>query len=261
MKIDCDGRLIRVEKEDLDENDCFVCDTNITSIGANAFYPVKYYIKAASLKNVQKISQYAFLNCEALEYISFSKNLKSIDYGAFMGCYRLQEVVLPKELSILAHWTFLDCDSIKKVEFLGDLKRMDNVTQNQACDFLANEVFERCHHIEKFVFHNNILFHKGFKKFERLKEIEIEDEKVAKKFWQDAIYDCPQAFMFLDSKLFYNGPFVKSCVVSMELAFEKQFGSNEILAKRLAQSVFEQKLMQEEQKCFNKPQLPEKEDF
>lgn len=261
MKVDDNGKLLRVEEADLDKNGCFVCGTSITSIGANAFLPVKYLIKGAVLRKVQTISQFAFLDCEELEYVHFSKNLKAIDYGAFMGCCRLKEVVFPKELSTLGFWAFLDCASIKKVEFLGDLKKVDDLTKYQACDFFENKVFERCRQIEIFVFHNNIVFNKGFKNYEKLKEIEIADEKVAMNFWREAIYDCPQSFMFLDTKLFYNSDFVKQCFIIMELSFEKQFGTNGILARHLAEDVFEQKLLLEEQKCFDVNKEIKKEEF
>ncbi len=259
MKVEA-GRLVRVEKEDLDKDGCFVCDFDITNIGANAFFPVKYYLKGVGMKSVEKISQYAFLDCTELEYAHFSKCLTAVDFGAFMGCYKLREVIFPESLKFLAHWAFLDCDNIKKVEFFCDLKRLDNFSQNQVCDFLANGVFDRCGHIETFVFHKNFSYHGALKRFERLKEIQIEDERVAQKFWREAIYDSPQSFMLLNSKLFLNEEFAKNCVYYMEAAFEKQFGSDERLAKALAKGVFEEKLRREEEKFFDKQPEEKEED-
>lgn len=62
--------------------------------------------------NAEKVPMDCFLNCSALELISFSDNLRIIDVRAFMNCGSLQYIKLPESVQKIEGDCFYGCESL-----------------------------------------------------------------------------------------------------------------------------------------------------
>jgi len=85
---------------------------NTEVIGKNAFVSCTA-LTAISLPGVKVIRNFAFMDCKALEKVSFSKELGYIGVAAFCGCTALKDIVLPYGLRYIGSSAFENCDSIK----------------------------------------------------------------------------------------------------------------------------------------------------
>ena len=147
---------------------------------------------------------------------------------------------------------------MRRVEFYSPLTKTNNDDRDQACFFLANEVFKNCKHIKEFVFHENVLFHNAFGEFRNLDSIVIDKPEVASVFWRQLLTESPQGFRLIDSKNFFDKELISSCLFFVEESFRKQLGGNDSLAEELTHTIFNYKLKIEEQKFgtdfkFEKP--------
>jgi len=92
------------------------------SIGSYAF-AYRKDIKGVELsKNVQHISDHAFISCSNLEYVNIPDDyfgLESIGEWAFAYCKSLKEIIIPRSCNNIYDLAFDSCDSLKKIEILG----------------------------------------------------------------------------------------------------------------------------------------------
>ncbi len=72
--------------------------------------------KLENTKNVEKIDQHAFLECEKLETVSLSKQTKRIFDGAFSGCTSLKSFSVEGKLNYIGMSAFADCESLSTVD-------------------------------------------------------------------------------------------------------------------------------------------------
>ncbi len=76
--------------------------SNVTRIGANAFYGRKDIVAILLPSGVKKICSKAFYGCTGLTSITIPSTVEEIEYYAFTGCERLYELV-----SLTSHITIL----------------------------------------------------------------------------------------------------------------------------------------------------------
>ena len=73
--------------------------------------PPKITVKNGTLG----ITEYAFLNCDSLETITFPNSLKVIGDSAFFNCWNLADVTLPASITTIGKDAFGDCTSMKAI--------------------------------------------------------------------------------------------------------------------------------------------------
>lgn len=75
---------------------------------------------------LQKIGNFAFLNCKEIKTLALPKALRYIGISAFEGCTGLEELVLPKNMLRLYSDALRGCTNLKKLTFTGEkLPAMD----------------------------------------------------------------------------------------------------------------------------------------
>ena len=132
---------------------------NTEVIGENAFIFCTA-LTAISLPGVKVIRNHAFMDCKALEKVSFSNELGYIDGSAFYGCTALKDIVLPYGLRYIGSWAFVNCDSIKylnipkSVEYFGiqvyaQCKSLEYAVIPEGVDSLTAREFELCTGLKK----------------------------------------------------------------------------------------------------------------
>lgn len=154
----------------------------VTGIGANAFYRTGELVSITSVtlpKSVQRISDYAFYDCQYLVSVNLSDNVTmigrdafynnrrlksigdissvtSIGSGAFNGCLVLESITLPDALTSIGEYTFNDCrflteiDIPQNVEEIGEYAfsgcaKLKTVTLNRTSKVaIAEKAFDGC---------------------------------------------------------------------------------------------------------------------
>ena len=72
--------------------------------------------------SVERIGNYAFLDCTQLEKVTMPNTVTSIGDGAFMGCTQLEKVTMPNAVTSIGNSAFANCSNLKEVAFSNELK-------------------------------------------------------------------------------------------------------------------------------------------
>ena len=77
--------------------------------------PGRLNIRAASTSALQRIGNWAFYNCHALQGLEIPEGLTEIGDGAFYGCTYMENLSLPASMQVIGDNTFSLCTKIKKM--------------------------------------------------------------------------------------------------------------------------------------------------
>lgn len=147
-------------------------------IEKETFYNCKY-LKTANLLNVKEIGDYAFADCQTLNYINIPivetigegafgrystyggaptistiqlpETLVSIGNGAFLGCEGLLEITLPKSLSEIGNYMFAYCKKLETVVLPKEINSIGDYSF-AGCELLTDINLENVYEIKKYAF-------------------------------------------------------------------------------------------------------------
>ncbi|MBQ3404302.1 MAG: leucine-rich repeat protein [Oscillospiraceae bacterium] len=85
-------------------------------IGDSAFSRCNGLTSISIPGSVTLIDEYAFYNCENLEYVTFSEGLQSIGHLAFSECDKLKSIVIPNSVYEIHSDAFRNCDNLSSVK-------------------------------------------------------------------------------------------------------------------------------------------------
>jgi hypothetical protein len=77
--------------------------------------PGRLNIRAASTSALQRIGNWAFYNCHALQGLEIPEGVTEIGEGAFYGCTYMENLSLPASMQAIGDNTFSLCTKIKKM--------------------------------------------------------------------------------------------------------------------------------------------------
>lgn len=77
-------------------------------------------------KNVDKINQYMFYNCQSLESFDIPNGITSIDKSAFAGCTTITEIIIPNSVVTIGEFAFADCSNVKTLTIGESVKNVYN---------------------------------------------------------------------------------------------------------------------------------------
>ncbi len=111
-------------------------------------------------KEVERIGDWAFSNCENLKNIAFGNHVTSIGNYVFCGCTIIENIILPNSITNIGKDSFSDCIRLKYNEYdnglyLGNLKTPTLVlVKSKSTDITKINVFEStkviCDHAFKY---------------------------------------------------------------------------------------------------------------
>lgn len=147
-------------------------------IEKEAFYGCTY-LKTANLLNVKEIGDYAFADCQTLNYINIPivekigegafgrynqyggaptissitlpETLVSLGEGAFLGCEALTEIVIPKSLTTIENYMFAYCTKLEKVTLSKEITSIGQYSF-AGCELLSEINLENVNEINDYAF-------------------------------------------------------------------------------------------------------------
>ena len=90
-------------------------NTDITTIGDNAFYQCSKLTSITMPDNVEVIGQSAFYGCNNLADVKLSANLTSIKSTAFRDCISLKSITIPDNISSIGQYIFYGCSNLNAI--------------------------------------------------------------------------------------------------------------------------------------------------
>ena len=64
---------------------------------------------------MRKIGEWAFYNCDSLEYVNIPNSVTSIGNSAFEGCDSLEYVNIPNSVTSIGDDAFYECSKLKSI--------------------------------------------------------------------------------------------------------------------------------------------------
>ena len=86
----------------------------VTGIGDSVFKDW-HMISLIITNDIKTIDEFAFRDCDSLQYVIFSDGLKNIGKCAFFDCDLLRAVTLPDGLNSIGEYAFSDCVSMREL--------------------------------------------------------------------------------------------------------------------------------------------------
>ena len=119
-------------------------DSELTSIGSNAFRNCALLESIDIPKRVTDIEMQAFIYCTSLTSIDLPTDLTSIGDSAFCNCTSLESIIIPSKVKLIEFWAFGGCSSLKEVAFDEDdgwvvAKRASSVSKGESIDVSQKE--------------------------------------------------------------------------------------------------------------------------
>lgn len=90
-------------------------------------------------KSLQKIGNYAFVDCRSLTSLTLPQNLRYIGTSAFAGCTGLETVALPERLTRIYEGAFQGCTGLTEMTFPEKMTSLGN--SFEGCDALERLTF------------------------------------------------------------------------------------------------------------------------
>lgn len=91
--------------------------TGNNSLGSYAFYDLDKLVSVKLPKDLKTLGNYAFANCEKLEYVDASVATElNIGSYAFDRCVKLAEFVSPEKISEVGDYAFTNCSKLEGIE-------------------------------------------------------------------------------------------------------------------------------------------------
>ena len=103
-------RLIQYPSKKLDN--IYEIPETVVEIGEYAFYECDKLNFVNIPDSVTTMGEYAFYTCHNLQYVRLSESLKELELAVFGGCSSLIEVVIPDNITNISVWAFTGCDSL-----------------------------------------------------------------------------------------------------------------------------------------------------
>ena len=94
--------------------------TNVEKIGEYAFYYCAAIDGVKFGESLKQIDQFAFFYCISLPSLSFPDSLENIGYAAFYACSGVLDVTFGKNISEIGRYAFADCTGLSQVVFTGE---------------------------------------------------------------------------------------------------------------------------------------------
>lgn len=101
----------------------------VTVIGNVAFYSCTALARVTIPDSVTSLNNSAFENCTALQSVSLSTNIPLLEIAVFYGCAGLTNIVIPESVTVIRNGAFLDCSGLTRVEI------PDSVTNIESAAF------------------------------------------------------------------------------------------------------------------------------
>lgn len=133
-------------------------------IAKNNFVENYPYLTSVSLgKDIERIEDLAFYNCNKINKVAFTENLNHIGYRAFYGCSALEKIYLPRRVTSLSKEVFKNCTGLKRVAFSMMLKNisegafsncssLEEVCFRSRVENVEENAFSNCSRLNKVVF-------------------------------------------------------------------------------------------------------------
>ena len=101
-------------------------ESDVTSIGGEAFYMCSYLTSMTIPNSVKSIGGSAFHNCGSLTSITIPNGVTSIGDWAFYNCVSLTSVTIPNRVTSIGEYTFSNCRSLTSVTIPNNVKNIRN---------------------------------------------------------------------------------------------------------------------------------------
>ncbi len=181
-----------------------VIPESVKTIKAEAFRMCRA-LKKVTMKKVERISGYAFWDCESLETVELGDALTELGGHCFDGCTSLRSIHLPATLTTFRGYDFKDCTSLVEVTYEKDetfswivdgtfsgctsLKEFDFP---ECCNNIGRNAFQNCEALEKLVFPQSVtrIDRNAFAGCKALFSIEFTEEPEQLQIWDEAFKDC-----------------------------------------------------------------------
>lgn len=122
---------------------------NVTSIGREAFYKLKYLTSVKLPEGIVSINDYAFYKCKNLRFINIPNSVNKIGNSAFENCSNLSTITIPKNISFIGDYAFYNCKQLtingipNTTEIIGDFAfkgtNINNIVNDSNKDKLLSE--------------------------------------------------------------------------------------------------------------------------
>ena len=101
---------------------------NLSKIDDGAFFECEKLVSIKIPNTVKEIGEKAFVRCWSLKQIVIPDSVKKLGISAFQGCISLEKVTLSKNLSELMDGTFENCSKLTTIELPSRITTLGNRT-------------------------------------------------------------------------------------------------------------------------------------
>jgi len=130
-----------------------VCESDITTIGKEAF---KQCSKLQTVKlpdSVTSIGGWAFYECTSLKSVTIPDSVTSIGGWAFYGCRSLTSVTIPDSVTSIGDWAFWACRSLTSVTIGNSVTSIGNYAFYECTSLKSVTIPDSVTLIEEYAFH------------------------------------------------------------------------------------------------------------
>lgn len=207
-------------------------ESEVTSVGNNAFYDCENLIDVSISGPVTSFGNYAFYNCKSLSYVSIPETLTSVGTMAFNYCENLNNITLPATMSEIGWDVFTDCKKLTRFVIPNGLTQIPQGLLNgcsglteivipENVTYIGPMAFAGCSALEEIILPSGIMDVQSrlFEGCSSLKNISI-PENVGS-IGPDAFYNCTSlAYVVIPKSItrVYNNAF-ENCSALKEVYF------------------------------------------
>lgn len=101
-------------------------ESDVTSIGGEAFYMSSYLTSMSLPNSVKSIGGAAFQYCGSLTSVTIPNSVTKIGDWAFYSCVNLTSVTIPNGITSIGEYTFSNCRSLTSVTIPNNVKNIRN---------------------------------------------------------------------------------------------------------------------------------------
>lgn len=142
-------------------------DSNITSIGRQAFHNCTSLTSVTIPNSVISIGIQAFSFCTSLTDIAMPNNIKSIGHSAFENCSLLKKIIIPGSITAIEDFTFSNCKSLSNVTIPSSVttigvyafwycSSLTNIALPNSITTIGEYAFSQCTSLNNITIPNNV---------------------------------------------------------------------------------------------------------